>query len=112
VLLGRLTANVSRLDESVKLLDTLLEDEDTTAAKARGNIAKALVELRKQCEDAREKYELASGDFRDLCMFFGEACPPADPESFFGEIAALSRSLQAAAFAGSKTRRKALPQNT
>lgn len=110
VLLGRLAANVKKLDETVALLRELLAAEGAAAATvAAKNLSQALHETQRWAQDAGARHSAALGDFVALVAFFGETSPPVEAEQFFGEVSALCKAIAAAvAAASSKTRRRAL----
>lgn len=110
VLLGRLAANVKKLDETVALLQELLAAEGNAAATvAAKNLTQALHETQRWAQDASTRHSQALGDFVALVAFFGETSPPVEAEQFFGEVSALCKAIAAAvATASSKTRRRAL----
>lgn len=122
VFLNRLSADVKKLEETVALLQEIMEhdkkekelkekaetDEKVLDAALK-NLEKHLDQVKKLHTTAKERFELAQKDFLQLVTYFGETSPPAEPDTFFGELSTICKGLQAAAAsANTKQRRKAV----
>lgn len=122
VFINRLGMDVKKLEETLALLQEVQEhdkkhkenpskldfDEKILEASLQ-HLEQHLEHVKKLCQTAKERFELAQKDFVQLVAYFGDTSPPAEPDSFFGELSSLCKSLQAAtASASTKQRRKAV----
>lgn len=120
VLIPRLNADLKKLQECLVTIEELLKDENDENSKQQEkdinnltsktikNLSEFQQELKKIYIRAEESFKAGTEEFASVCNYFGETVPPATPETFFGELSQLCKSLQNITVAcGGKQRKKA-----